>query len=325
MNKGRPLTEVYPEVAATWHPERNGKLTPDQMPSKTAREVWWKCPAGHEWQERIATRTTLPKWKRGDVAACRHCSGAELVLTEYTYPECGHTRRLTKANRDKKPARCWDCIVRWRETIGKAELSKASKASASRAADLIAAIPVQEGTPEPLVREWRWWAAYHLQGAFGREAVGMDGAAVDEVLAMVTGQATHLLPAKADAGRAAAETGVLKLLDQAHWANGWLHHLTGRRPRPVGDDELAAVARLFADWFGELGELHDRQGKSRTVEHGGADEGNYWSGRGAGTCAHLPGSIAFPRLQRGQAAGHPARRGEVRATRHAHLGSAAAG
>jgi len=251
VNKGRPLAEAYPEVAATWHPERNGKLTPDQVPSKVAREVWWRCPAGHEWQERIATRTTLPKWKHGDVAACRHCSGDELVLTEYTYPECGHTRRLTKANRDKKPARCWDCIVEWRETIGKAELANAAKASAPKAADLIAAVPVQEGTPEPLVREWRWWAAMHLQGAFGREAVGMDGAAVDEVLAMVTEQAAHLRPTKADASRAAADTGVLRILDHAHWAAGWLHHLPGRRPRPVGDDELAAVARLFADWFGE--------------------------------------------------------------------------
>ncbi|MGW2090408.1 zinc-ribbon domain-containing protein [Streptomyces sp. NPDC001880] len=25
--------------------------------------VWWRCPAGHEWQENISNRTTLPKRK----------------------------------------------------------------------------------------------------------------------------------------------------------------------------------------------------------------------------------------------------------------------
>ena len=110
---------------------------------------------------------------------------------------------------------------------------------------------MQESAPEPLVREWRWWAAKYLQGALGREAVGLDGAAVAEVLAAVTDQAAHLLPAKADAGRAAADTGVLRILDHAHWANGWLHHLTGRRPRPVETDVLHTAGRWFTGWFGE--------------------------------------------------------------------------
>jgi hypothetical protein len=250
--KPKSLAEVYPEVAATWHPERNGTLTPDQVSSGNSRRVWWQCPAGHEWEEVVSgRRSTIPQWKKGDPAACRQCAGFRV---EYTYP-CGHTVRITPekaAGLAAKPyPRCYSCHIEWWETTGKAELSKAAKESAPKAAELISAIPVQEGAPEPLVREWRWWAAKYLQGALGKEAVGQDDAAAAEVLAAVTDQAAHLLPTKADAGRAAADTGVLRILDHAHWANGWLHHLTGRSPRPVSGDELAAVARWFSGWFGE--------------------------------------------------------------------------
>ena len=125
MNRlGTTLAEAFPEVAATWHPTRNGTLTPDQVPPKVAREAWWRCPAGHEWQERIATRTTLPKWKAGNVAACRHCSGFKVP---YTHP-CGHTVQLT-AEKAKRLAehpypRCWDCHQAWWEESGRKELSK---------------------------------------------------------------------------------------------------------------------------------------------------------------------------------------------------------
>jgi hypothetical protein len=252
--KSKSLAEVYPEVAATWHPERNGTLTPDQVTSGNSRKAWWRCPAGHEWEEVVSSRrSTIPKWKNGDPAACRECAGFRVP---YTHP-CGHMVRITpeKAARlaVKPYPRCWDCHIEWWETTGRAELSKAAKESAPEAADLIAAIPVQEGAPEPLAREWRWWAAKYLQGALGREAVGGWGEAppIAEVLTAVTDQAAHLLPTKADAGRAAAETGVLRILDHAHWANGWLHHLTGRRPRPVSADELGVVAGWFTTWFGE--------------------------------------------------------------------------
>jgi hypothetical protein len=45
---------------------------------------------------------------------------------------------------------------------------------------------------------------------------------------------------------------VLRLVDQAHWAEGWLHVLAGRRPRPVEKEDLENVAFLLgevlADW-----------------------------------------------------------------------------
>ncbi|MER8120451.1 hypothetical protein [Streptomyces sp. NPDC094031] len=66
-------------------------------------------PVSHEWQENISNRTTLPKWKNGDVAACREWVGYRV---SYTYPDCGHTVKVTPESAAKKRGRCWDCQSR---------------------------------------------------------------------------------------------------------------------------------------------------------------------------------------------------------------------
>jgi hypothetical protein len=52
------LAVVYPEIAAEWHPTKNGKLTPRDVTWGSGRRVWWKCPKGpdHEWATAIANR-----------------------------------------------------------------------------------------------------------------------------------------------------------------------------------------------------------------------------------------------------------------------------
>ncbi|MFJ1604542.1 hypothetical protein ACIOHS_14415 [Streptomyces sp. NPDC088253] len=40
---------------------------------------------------RISNRTAMPKWKNGDVAACRECVGYRV---SHTFPVCGHTARV---------------------------------------------------------------------------------------------------------------------------------------------------------------------------------------------------------------------------------------
>lgn len=60
------LAEVNPRLAAEWHPEKNGDLTPwDVMPS-SGRKVWWQCENGHEWRAAISNRSK----GRG----CRQCA-----------------------------------------------------------------------------------------------------------------------------------------------------------------------------------------------------------------------------------------------------------
>ncbi|MGK4586016.1 zinc-ribbon domain-containing protein [Kitasatospora sp. HPMI-4] len=249
---GVSLAEAYPQVAAMWLQERNGGLTPETATPKMQVAVWWRCTAGHEWEENISNRTALPKWKGGDVAACRECVGYRV---SYRYPVCGHTAMVTSEAAAKKRGRCWTCQQEWwqeNEPRMKAELSAAAKAAAGRAAGLLDAVVLAPDVPAPLATEWRWWAAKHLQGAIAAEEVmGKDGER-DRVLAKVTATAATLLPSTADAGRAAAQEGVLRILDQAHWAQGWLHQLTGRGPHRAPQDHLENLAWLLgevlADW-----------------------------------------------------------------------------
>jgi len=60
VSKNNSLAALHPELAAQWHPTKNGKQTPEQVVSGSSKPVWWKCPKGpdHEWQERVIKRTS---------------------------------------------------------------------------------------------------------------------------------------------------------------------------------------------------------------------------------------------------------------------------
>lgn len=65
------LATMYPEVAAQWHPEKNGNLTPQQFLPGSSRSVWWKCQKGHEWSARIKSRVSG--------TGCPVCTGRRIV------------------------------------------------------------------------------------------------------------------------------------------------------------------------------------------------------------------------------------------------------
>ena len=50
-------TAIDPELAAEWHPTRNGDLTPDMVTAESHRKVWWLGKCGHEWSATIDSRT----------------------------------------------------------------------------------------------------------------------------------------------------------------------------------------------------------------------------------------------------------------------------
>jgi hypothetical protein len=64
------LLSVYPNVAAQWHPTKNGSLKPEHFTSKSQKHAWWICKAAkdHVWQARIISRTALE-------AGCPFCAG----------------------------------------------------------------------------------------------------------------------------------------------------------------------------------------------------------------------------------------------------------
>ena len=68
------LASQNPRLAAQWHPTKNGRLTPDQIPPGTSRKVWWICEKGHEWQATVASRTSG--------YGCPVCTGRQVLAGE---------------------------------------------------------------------------------------------------------------------------------------------------------------------------------------------------------------------------------------------------
>jgi len=71
--KGQSLAEKYPELAAQWHPTKNGELTPYNFTCGSNKKVWWRCEKGddHEWTASVKNRS------HGN--GCPVCSGRKAV------------------------------------------------------------------------------------------------------------------------------------------------------------------------------------------------------------------------------------------------------
>lgn len=50
------LLEARPDLAAQWHPTKNGDLKPSDVTAYSTKKVWWICEQGHEWQAKIRSR-----------------------------------------------------------------------------------------------------------------------------------------------------------------------------------------------------------------------------------------------------------------------------
>lgn len=48
--KENSLAKLYPEISKDWHPNKNGKLTPEYVNAHSHRKYWWICPKGHEYE-----------------------------------------------------------------------------------------------------------------------------------------------------------------------------------------------------------------------------------------------------------------------------------
>jgi superfamily II DNA or RNA helicase len=66
------LLALFPSIAAEWHPDRNGGLTPNQVPAGSHKRYWWRCPEtpDHEWQATVHDRTAV-----GRGTGCPYCAG----------------------------------------------------------------------------------------------------------------------------------------------------------------------------------------------------------------------------------------------------------
>ncbi len=63
---------TYPHLVKEWHPEKNGKLTPEKVTPRSGKKVWWICPKGHSYEATVNNRT-------GNSSGCPYCAGQKTL------------------------------------------------------------------------------------------------------------------------------------------------------------------------------------------------------------------------------------------------------
>jgi len=66
------MASLFPQLAAEWHPTKNGALRPEEVLPFSNRKVSWLCAKGHEWESSIAHRT---KHSSG----CPYCTNKKVL------------------------------------------------------------------------------------------------------------------------------------------------------------------------------------------------------------------------------------------------------
>ena len=67
------LQTKRPDIAAEWHPTKNGSLTPSDVMEFSNKKVWWICSQGHSYQYLISHRTTK-------LCRCPICTNRQLCV-----------------------------------------------------------------------------------------------------------------------------------------------------------------------------------------------------------------------------------------------------
>jgi hypothetical protein len=144
------LATLRPDVAAWWHPTKNGELTPDRVRPFSEKTVWWQCPDGHDFRSTISplsrrNRQTCPvdsgrvlipgvndlATKEPDLAkdwnaALNGVDASQTVpgrVERYGTCADGHTQCSTVANR-RRAGGCTRCPPEDRVTIGQREFTR---------------------------------------------------------------------------------------------------------------------------------------------------------------------------------------------------------
>lgn len=66
------LATHFPEIAAQWHPTKNGAMTARSVSPYSNRKVWWRCSLGHEYQARVGARTQR-------ISGCPYCANRKVL------------------------------------------------------------------------------------------------------------------------------------------------------------------------------------------------------------------------------------------------------
>jgi hypothetical protein len=119
------LARARPDIAATWHPTKNGRPSPRDVLPGSSRMAWWLCPRApdHVWRGPIASRARF---------GCRYCTGravcrsnslagmAPKVVAQWHPTKNGRLRPVDVYYRSAKPV-WWKCNAapdhEWRTAV----------------------------------------------------------------------------------------------------------------------------------------------------------------------------------------------------------------
>ncbi len=93
----RTLEEAHPDLAAQWHPTKNGALTPADVSPGSRTVAWWICFHDHEWSTSVGNRL-----RHG----CPYCAGMKVDKEKslaVRFPEIAAQWHLTR-NGNRTPA-----------------------------------------------------------------------------------------------------------------------------------------------------------------------------------------------------------------------------
>lgn len=80
------LRAKYPDIAAQFHPDKNGNLMPEKILPNSHKKVWWLCARNHEWQATAASRTT----RQSGCPDCTKKRVSEIYNLAISYPLIAH-------------------------------------------------------------------------------------------------------------------------------------------------------------------------------------------------------------------------------------------
>ncbi len=153
----RSLATLYPEVAAEWHPVKNGSLSPDKVAPFSNKKAWWKCTSGHEWHSSIQHRTK-------EQTKCKQCRIAERSLIN-THPDLASEWHPTKnlpltandVTHGMSKTVWWKCREGhvWRAKVSSRADDKTGclKCNMASRKNKIRYVPISEALPE-LAKQW---------------------------------------------------------------------------------------------------------------------------------------------------------------------------
>eukprot|EP00128_Syssomonas_multiformis_P005733 Colp12_sorted_trinity150504_noHs@4727 len=131
------LLAKYPQVAAEWHPTRNGDLTPKDVAGRAGRKVWWQCKKGHEWEALVSNRTSgkncrecaIDK-KRGTPVGTQSLLAAHPTLAQQWHPTKNGVLTPDAVSRAARRKVWWQCpsdpTHEWETLIRSRSLGKQS-------------------------------------------------------------------------------------------------------------------------------------------------------------------------------------------------------